>query len=238
MAISDSPLGGARHFNGTSDYVTLPNDGDYDFLNMPRFTVSAWIRVTAFDLAFQAIVTKGDTAWRLQRDNTTNHLDFATTSGTTNDNENGSTSVDNNQWHHAAIVYDGARKVLYVDGTQDTIKSYTSQLDQNNESVAIGRNSESTSGGQRSVLARRHRRGPDLQYRPRPGLDRRRVRDCDQRHLRDDRPRSAILRLQQPGCPWRSDATEGAPVLCLTSFRPRSRRRRPCSTWTTYAAPR
>src|SRR5262249_53297643 len=31
MAISDSPLGGARHFNGFTDYVTLANEADYDF---------------------------------------------------------------------------------------------------------------------------------------------------------------------------------------------------------------
>ncbi len=150
MAISDSPLGGARHFNGTSDYITLPNEGAYDFFVAPStLTVSAWIRVTAFDLQFQAIVTKGDTTWRLERNDTNNQLMFGTTSATNNDNEIGKTIVNNNQWHHAAIVLDGAKKLLYIDGAQDATENYNFQLDQNNELVAIGHNSQGTTGSGR-----------------------------------------------------------------------------------------
>jgi len=145
--ISDSPLGGARRFNGTSDYVTLAGPGSYGFTT--TLTVSAWIRVTAFDILYQAIVTKGDTTWRMVRDNTTHHLDFGTTSGTNNDNEANLVAVDDQQWHHAAIVYDGTKKMLYVDGLQGITESYTLVLDQNSELVAIGRNSQATTGGQR-----------------------------------------------------------------------------------------
>jgi len=146
-AISDSPLGGARRFNGTSDYVTLAGENAYDFTT--TLTVSAWIRVTTFDLDYQAIVTKGDSTWRIHRENTSNHVGFGTRSGGINDNQEGTTNVDNKQWHHAAIVYDGATKLLYVDGVQNATRSYALTIDQNNEPVAIGRNSESTTGGQR-----------------------------------------------------------------------------------------
>jgi len=37
--------------------------------------------------------------------------------------------------------------VIYVDGVQDITESYNLQLDQNNELVAIGRNSQGTTGG-------------------------------------------------------------------------------------------
>jgi biopolymer transport protein ExbB len=139
-AISDSPLGGARRFNGTSDYVTLAGENSYDFTT--TLTVSAWFQVTAFDLDYQAIVTKGDTSWRIHRESGTKHLGFGTTSGG-NDNQEGSTNVDKPPWHHAAIVYDGTKKLLYFDGVQDATRSYTLTIDQNNEPVAIGRNSES-----------------------------------------------------------------------------------------------
>jgi biopolymer transport protein ExbB len=144
--ITDSPLGGARRFNGTSDYVTLAGEPDYDFTT--TLTVSAWFRVAAFDLDYQAIVTKGDSAWRIHRELATKHLGFGTSSGA-NDNQEGMTNVDNNQWHHAAIVYDGAKKVIYVDGAQDATETFALTIDQNNEPVAIARNSESTQGGQR-----------------------------------------------------------------------------------------
>ena len=144
-----SPLGGARQFDGSSDYVTLAGEASYDFTT--TLTVSAWIRIAGFDVVYQAIVTKGDTAWRIQRENATRHLGFGTTSGTAFDNVEGKTTVDNDQWHHAAIVYDGAKKLVYVDGVEDATKNYALTLDQNDEAVAIGRNSESppTLGGQR-----------------------------------------------------------------------------------------
>jgi biopolymer transport protein ExbB len=146
-AIADSPLGGARRFNGTSDYVTLNGQNSYNFAT--ALTVSVWIRVTAFDVVYQAIVTKGDTAWRIHRENTTRHLGFGTTSGGNNDNQEGTITVDDNQWHHAAIVYDGAKKAIYVDGAQDATETYTLAIAKNNVSVAIGRNSESMAGGDR-----------------------------------------------------------------------------------------
>ena len=34
-------------------------------------TVAAWIKVREFNKTWQAIVTKGDTAWRLQREKET-----------------------------------------------------------------------------------------------------------------------------------------------------------------------
>src|SRR5262249_25620161 len=132
------------------DYITLSNEGDYDFFVAPSMlTVSAWIRVTAFDLQFQAIVTKGDTSWRLQRDDTKNDLEFSTTSGASNDNEVGKTNVNNRQWHQAAIVLDGSKKLLYVDGAQEGTENYNLEIDQNNELVAIGHNSQSSMGGGR-----------------------------------------------------------------------------------------
>lgn len=145
--ITDSPLGGARRFNGTADYVTLAGEPDYDFTT--TLTVSTWIRVTTFDIVYQAIVTKGDTSWRIHRENATNHVGFGITNSGTNDNKEGTTNVDNNQWHHAAVVYDGAKKLIYVDGAQDVTEPFALTIDQNDQPVAIGRNSESTLGGQR-----------------------------------------------------------------------------------------
>ncbi len=42
-------------------------------------TVAAWIKVNAFDKPWQALVTKGDGTWRLQRNSETDTLEFACT---------------------------------------------------------------------------------------------------------------------------------------------------------------
>ncbi len=57
--------GASLNFDGVDDYVSLPTESDYDFTS--AVTVAAWVKVTSFSVAEQAIVTKGDTAWRLER---------------------------------------------------------------------------------------------------------------------------------------------------------------------------
>jgi biopolymer transport protein ExbB len=146
-AIPDGQLGGARRFNGSTDYISLAGENAYDFTT--TLTVSAWVRVATFNLEYQAIVTKGDKAWRIHRENLTRHLGFGTTNANNNDNQEGTTNLDNNQWHQVAIVYDAAKKLIYVDGVQEATRNYTLTIDQNNELVAIGHNSQSTLGGER-----------------------------------------------------------------------------------------
>jgi Concanavalin A-like lectin/glucanases superfamily len=147
MAITDNPLGGARRFNGTTDFITLAGENGYDFTT--ALTVSAWIRVAGFELTYQAIVTKGDSTWRIHREADTNHLGFGTTNNNNNDNREGATNVNDAQWHYAAIVYDGAKKLLYVDDKQDVNASFNATLDLNNMAVEIGHNPEATTGNHR-----------------------------------------------------------------------------------------
>ncbi len=47
------------------DFVSIPNESQFDITG--SITVSAWIRVESFTKSWQAIVTKGDRAWRLHR---------------------------------------------------------------------------------------------------------------------------------------------------------------------------
>jgi len=127
-------------FDGVDDYVALPTETDYDFTDY--VTVAAWIQVTSFNVAEQAIVTKGDTAWRLERYGSTNALQFAIDGLTTNTVVQGSVSVNDGGWHHVAGVYDGSQLLLYVNGVLDTAVTATGTMDTNNSSVYFGDNAE------------------------------------------------------------------------------------------------
>ena len=126
-------------------------DGDGDFIDigfpMPaitnRITVAAWIKVTAFDKTYQAIVTKGDTRWRLQRYSDTDHIEFACT-GVTGGDIHGSRNVNDGQWHHIAGVYDGIdnRIFLYVDGVEEVNQFANGNISTNSAPVYIGENYE------------------------------------------------------------------------------------------------
>ncbi|MHC4545917.1 MAG: LamG-like jellyroll fold domain-containing protein, partial [Planctomycetota bacterium] len=71
----DGIMDGALAFDGDGDYVNFGKDPAFDITG--QITVSAWIKVKAFNKRFQSIITKGDSAWRLQRNSNDNTLEFA-----------------------------------------------------------------------------------------------------------------------------------------------------------------
>src|SRR5262245_31157174 len=91
----------ALSFDGVNDYVSVTNQ---NFNMTGVITIEAWIKVNAFDRPWQAIVTKGDSGWRLQRNSSSNSLAFGTT-GSSNVELLGTRNVNDGQWHHVAAVY-------------------------------------------------------------------------------------------------------------------------------------
>jgi hypothetical protein len=141
---AEGVAGGALAFDGDGDYVDAGKDPAFDVTG--QITVAAWIKVDAFDKQWQAIVAKGDSAWRLQRNGGKSTLEFACSGlvvpGTMWGDVHGSVDVNDGQWHHAAGVYDGAKVCLYVDGTLDASKEASGAIRSNDQPVCIGQNSE------------------------------------------------------------------------------------------------
>lgn len=132
-------------FDGTDDYVQIKNESLFDISG--RITVAAWIKVNSFDRNYQAIVTKGDNAWRIQRWSNTNYIEFACTGLSHSEPYGsliGSIGVNDGLWHHIAGVYDGFRVYLYVDGNLDASEpsSGTIDIDPNDPDVLIGANEQ------------------------------------------------------------------------------------------------
>ena len=132
--------GGALEFTGAGDHIVIPEESRFDFTD--RMTVTAWIRVTAFEKNWQAIVTKGDTSWRVARDRDRDCVQFAFNSVPREQLLKGALRVEDGQWHHVAGVYDGARMYLYVDGALDVSAPATTTIPQNDHPVVIGENAQ------------------------------------------------------------------------------------------------
>jgi MSHA biogenesis protein MshQ len=138
-------IGAARTFDGNDDFLLLANgDSDYDFTT--TMYASAWVRVAGFEDSYQAIITKGDSSWRLARANNGDGVSFGWTNGGSNDNLSGDTAVANGAWHHVAIVQTPTTKYVYVNGALDESVQDTEQLDNNSYGVRFGMNEESTNG--------------------------------------------------------------------------------------------
>jgi hypothetical protein len=141
-------LGGALEFDGKGDYVDLGAAGDFDTTD--RITVCAWVKVNAFDVDWQTIIAKGDTAWRLSRDQG-NNLHFACT-GLWPEWVRGSANVNDGQWHHVAGVYDGAELRLYIDGKLDASAKTSGHINVNAYPVYIGENAEHPGRGWHGLI--------------------------------------------------------------------------------------
>ncbi|OHB80591.1 MAG: hypothetical protein A2Z25_01075 [Planctomycetes bacterium RBG_16_55_9] len=145
--VSDGKIGGALLFDGKGDFAQVANESNFDCI--AEVTVAAWIKVNSFDKEWQAIVTKGDSAWRLQRNQDQDNLEFACSglkvpSGSPYGGLSGQKSVNDGKWHHVAGVYDGEEMVLYVDGQVDVSQPSSGPIGANNQPVYIGENSERT----------------------------------------------------------------------------------------------
>jgi len=144
--ISDFIRGNVLSLDGDGDYVNYGNNPAFDITN--SITITAWIKVDTFDKSWQAVVTKGDTAWRLQRERETDALHFACTGidvpGDAYGSVRGKRNVNNGKWHYIAGVYDGTKTYQYVDGELDVSASATGSIDTNGWEVLIGENAEQT----------------------------------------------------------------------------------------------
>jgi len=60
--------------DGVDSYVDCGNDPRFDITD--EITLAAWIKVNAFDKSKQAIITKGNLTWKLQRCAESNRIGF------------------------------------------------------------------------------------------------------------------------------------------------------------------
>lgn len=136
---TEGPMGSASDFDGVDDMLEMAADAAYDLTT--DLTVEAWIRVSAFDAAWQAIVTKGDDAWRLSRNNQTAFVAFVS-DPPNNSALPGVTPVDDQLWHHVGITYRSETKRVYVDGVLDAEVALTGPVGVTMHAVRIGSNAQ------------------------------------------------------------------------------------------------
>jgi len=130
---------GAYNFAGSGNYIEIANEDQFDFTT--TFTVSLWMKVNGFANGWEGVATKGDSAWGVSRYQGSRNVTFTTFSPASDDIQ-GTAIVDDNQWHHVAIVYDGNQKRLYVDGQLDAERTFTDSVSTNNLKVRLGYNEE------------------------------------------------------------------------------------------------
>jgi tetratricopeptide (TPR) repeat protein len=138
-------VGGAIALGGDGDFLDVADKAAFNCTG--GVTLATWIKAETLDRPWQAIITKGDNAYRLQRNNETNTLEFACTGlQVANDNEYGSLfgskEIAVDQWYHVAGVYDGRKMCLYMDGVLDASQEASGAIHTNDVHLQIGANTE------------------------------------------------------------------------------------------------
>jgi hypothetical protein len=140
--ISDPVRGNVLSLDGDGDYVYCGHNPAFDLTD--EITVAAWINITTVPTSWTAIVTKGDSAWRLSTVLDERRFHFAITPGGAGASIDGYIEVPTNQWHHVCGTYDGSYVRLYVDGVEDSESpvSYGGTINTNAWEVLIGVNTK------------------------------------------------------------------------------------------------
>lgn len=136
------PGGYSLYFDGTGDYLTVPNDAGFNF-GSDDFTVECWAcpfsTVSGTSHAIVSFYDAGNNrrCWQIQRNGTGNDFRFYySTDGTTplslahGTNIYVSTGL-REQWTHLAVVRNSNTLTLYVNGTSVDSASITGSLNSN-----------------------------------------------------------------------------------------------------------
>ncbi len=140
--VTAGPAGPATSFDGVDDHILLPDEADYDYGN--SLTVEVLLRVESFTVNHQAIVTKGDDAWRLHRDEDGSTISFGTTGFFGSNDTGADSSIADGLWHGVAVSLGGDRKRPYVDGVREANELYLESVDETDHPVMIGENASAT----------------------------------------------------------------------------------------------
>ncbi len=138
--ISDPKRGSVLILDGDGDYVNCGTNPAFDITN--SITVAAWVNIDTVPTIWTAIVTKGDSAWRLSTYRDQRRFHFAVTYEL--NFVNGGTEVTAHEWHHVCGTYDGANIRLYVDGVEDPESpvAYSGNIGTNSWEILIGENAQ------------------------------------------------------------------------------------------------
>ncbi len=133
-------LGEGFYFDGVDDYVNVPDSNSLDITS--AISISAWIKTSTGSA--QYIITKHDDSFFLGVGiNTGNKLGFYLNSVSSAWLE-GTSNLNDNNWHHVMGIYNGTTILVYVDGVQENSVVRSGAILSGATSVEIGARSSGT----------------------------------------------------------------------------------------------
>jgi len=133
-------IGGAVELDGHNSFVRIADKSAFDMGD--QTTIACWVNIHAVPAEWMAIVTKGDNAWRLSTYRQDRKVHFSVNDSSRIAGLNGSATINADEWHHLAAVYNGSVIQLYIDGKLDATQPWTGGIGKNDSDVLIGENAQ------------------------------------------------------------------------------------------------
>ena len=129
--------GQSMYFDGTGDYVNVPDNADFDF-GTGDFTIELFINSTS--TGTNSVLIGANTGWYVQVKDSTKDLSFYTGSTEIIYSDDSTSAICNGKWRHIAITREGNTIRHFIDGV--IVKSTTNTDAVNlasSEALNIGR---------------------------------------------------------------------------------------------------
>jgi hypothetical protein len=147
-AYSTSVIGGSGYFDGSGDYLTVPDDGAFT-LSTSNYTMEMWVYPTSFSAEVAPFAYGWSSAGGnrlivfLQQTNGTYVIYF-------NDASNSFTTtntVNFNAWNHLALVRNGSNFTFYINGVSSASTTNSSSYLDSPFPIVIGGSWTGSTGG-------------------------------------------------------------------------------------------
>ena len=133
--------GGALKFNGTTDYLTVPDAPDLSFTRA-TFSLSVWVNVHSVGRGQQMIIGKNVYAarqreWSLMVDQDDLFRLYISSSGKWQKLGSKTRPVPG-QWYHLAVTLDSGQARLYVNGIEEGSEKRTTSIEDTDAPLTMG----------------------------------------------------------------------------------------------------
>ena len=139
-----STVGGSTYFDGTGDYITIPDSADFDLAT--AWTFETWVYPTNLGSGFNSIYqvgvdsTNGFVIDMSSNGSTPRFIYYVGSWVTLSSSE----AIPNNSWSHISVTWDGSYYKIFVNGVQTASATSSTAITNPTAGIQIGR---STTGG-------------------------------------------------------------------------------------------
>lgn len=144
ISTSSSKFGGASYNAGSTGWVDTPDHADYT-LGTSDFTIDSWFSRQGGDGTIRFICgqsdstnTPGNRSWNVYLSNSNKLAADLWVAGAAT-SFNGTTTVTNGTWHHAALVRSSNTIYLFLDGVGEATATFGNTVQDSSATLSVGR---------------------------------------------------------------------------------------------------